>query len=244
MRKIISYIILLLAPSLLWGQNKQEDTIRIVRVTRMYTLTEDYSEMVAVDLDTLLPGFFDYQQFGKSSPFYASPGNYCLPAVEIDFLKRNRVYDQFLYRYLKPYMQHTGNKTFVDTQVPFTEMKFFYGGPRTLAEQSLLVRHSQNIGRKFNIGLNLDATSSNGQYAYQSTTKKAFTLHSSYLGERYQAFGAFSLNNFTMMENGGIIFPDSGEDGIDDPSFLADLGSRDVPVNLGRLNNALTPGKE
>ncbi|MEZ5000799.1 MAG: putative porin, partial [Bacteroidales bacterium] len=160
--------------------------------------------------------------------------------LELDFFKRNDDPDQYLYGNLKPYMHHTGNKTFIETQVPFTELKFTFGGPRTVAEQSLGVRHSQNVNRYLNVGLDLDIVNSLGQYIYQSTDNRAFTLHSSYLGPRYRVFAAWSLNNMKRDENGGIVFEGSETTGVDDPSFLATYDTRDVPVNLGRLNSAVS----
>lgn len=216
----------------------QRDTISEVRITRIYTLSEDYSEIVPLELDTLLNGFIDYRAGEKITPFYADQGNYGQPALEIDFFSRNREYDHFLYSNLKPYMHHTGNKRFIDTQVPFTDLRFFFGGPRALAEQSLKVRHSQNVNRNLNLGLNLEVLNSLGQYSYQTADSRAFTLHTSYLGKRYRAFAAWSLNNITRMENGGIIYEGSEETGVNDPSFLANYDTRDVPVNLGRLNSA------
>jgi hypothetical protein len=204
----------------------------------MYTLSSDYAETVAVDFDTVITGFQEYRKIDKITPFYASLGNYGLPLLELDFFKRNSVYDHQVYQFLKPYMHHTGNKTFIDTQVPFTEAKFTFGGPRTLAEQYLGLRHSQNVNRFLNVGLDLDIINSLGQYSYQSTDNRSFTLHSSYLGPKYKLYAAWSSNNMTRKENGGVIYEDSDITGVDNPSFLADYDTRDVAVNLGRLNSA------
>lgn len=235
MKRYCLYILFVLLSSVMQGQG---DTIGPVHITRMYALSDDYSEVVKVDFDTLIGGFQEYRLADKLTPLYNSLGNYGLPLQEIDFFRRNSNPDQYLYRFLGPYMHHTGNSIFIDTQVPFTELRFNFGGPRSLAEQTLSVRHSQNVNRYLNIGLDLDVVNSLGQYSYQSTDNKAFTFHSSYLGTRYRAFAAWSLNNHTRLENGGIIFEDAEVTGIDDPSFLEGYDTRDVPVNLGRLSSA------
>lgn len=218
----------------------QTDTLAEKKVTRMYSLTPGYTEIEPVVIDTLITGFQEYKDIEKRTPFYTSLGNYGLPVLETDFFKRNRGFDHYPYRYVKPYMHHTSNNTFIDTQVPFTELKFFFGGPRNVAEQILGVRHSQNVNRNLNVGLNLDVINSLGQYSYQSAENKSFTLHTSWLGQRYRLFGAWSLNNMTRLENGGVAFENLTDDGSGDPSFLAGYDSRDVPVNLGRLNAAGT----
>lgn len=218
----------------------QVDTLKGKRSTRMFTLSPGYTEIVSVTMDTLITGFQEYKSIEKITPFYTSLGNYGLPVLETDFFKRNRDFDHYPYRYVKPYMHHTANNTFIDTQVPFTELRFFFAGPRNVAEQILGVRHSQNVNRNFNLGLNLDVISSLGQYSYQKAENKSFTLHTSYLGQRYRLFGAWSLNNITRLENGGVAFENLTDDGSGDPSFLADYDTRDVPVNLDRLNSAGT----
>jgi hypothetical protein len=218
----------------------QNDTVAEKRVTRMYSLSRGFTEMVPVDMDTVITGFQEYRVTDRITPFNTTLGNYGLPVIETDFFRRNRDFDHYPYRYIKPYMHHTGNNTFIDTQVPFTELKFFFGGPRTVAEQFLGVRHSQNVNRKLNIGLNLDIINSLGQYSYQSADNRSFTLHTSYLGDRYNLFGAWSINNITRMENGGVSLEEGGSTGTGDLSFLEGFDTRDVPVNLGRLNSAGT----
>lgn len=216
----------------------QNDTVALKRVTRMFSLTEGYTEMVPVEIDTLITGFQEYRQTDRLTPFNTTLGNYGLPLLETDFFRRNRDFDHYPYRHMKPYMHHSGNNTFIDTQVPFTELKFFFGGPRNVAEQLLGVRHSQNINHRLNIGLNLDIINSLGQYSYQTADIKSFTLHTSYLGERYRLFGAWSINNMTRLENGGVSTEDAGGAGNGDLSFLEGFDTRDVPTNLGRLNSA------
>jgi hypothetical protein len=218
----------------------QNDTVAEKRVARMFSLSGGYTEVVPVDMDTLITGFQEYRVTDRVTPFYTTLGNYGLPLLETDFFRRNRDFDHYPYRHIKPYMHHTGNNTFIDTRVPFTELKFFFGGPRNVAEQFLGVRHSQNVNRKLNLGLNLDIINSLGQYSYQTADNRSFTLHTSYLGERYNLFGAWSINNITRMENGGVSPEEGGGSGTGDLSFLEGYDTRDVPVNLGRLNSAGT----
>ena len=218
----------------------QSDTLKGKKVTRMFTLSPGFTEIMPVEIDTFITGFQQYKNIEKLTPFYISLGNNGLPVLETDFFKRNRDFDHFPYRFVKPYMHHTANNTFIDTQVPFTELKFFFGGPRNVAEQVLGIRHSQNVNQNFNVGLNLDVINSLGQYSYQKAENKSFTLHTSYLGKRYQLLGAWSLNNMTRLENGGVAFENMTDSGSGDPSFLAGYDTRDVPVNLDRLNSAGT----
>ncbi len=206
----------------------QQDSTGIIRITRQYSLSEDYTQIVPMDIDTALSGFQEYRILDKQSPFYSSLGNYGLPIEEFDFFRRVYNPDEFIYRNYKAYMSHTGNKVYIDTQVPFTELFWTYGGGRAEAEQTFNVRHSQNINRYLNVGLDLKIINSLGQYGYQATDDRQFTLHSSYLGKKYRFFGSWTLNNFKGGENGGL----------SDLSQLGTIATRDLPTNLGGLNNA------
>lgn len=206
----------------------QQDSASVVRITKLYRLSDDYTQRVPVPMDTMLTGFQVHKVPDRVSTFYSSLGNYGLPIEELDFFRRSFQQDEFIYRYYKPYMSHLANKVYVDTQVPFTELVYSYGGARTEAEQALKVRHSQNINRFLNFGLDLTAINSLGQYSYQASDAKSFTIHTSYLGKKYNLFGSWTMNNFTGAENGGI----------SDLSQLDVLATRDLPTNLGGLNNA------
>jgi len=206
----------------------QRDTTVVKRKTRQYTLSEDYTDTIAHAMDTMLTDFQFKKVINKHTPFYSSLGNYGLPILELDFFKRNTDPDRFLYRHYLPYMHTTGNKVFIDTQIPFSEIVFTYGGDRTDAEQTFSVRHSQNVNQYLNFGLDLDIIYSLGQYAYQSSDDRSFTLHSSYLGEKYRMFAAWSMNSFSGLENGGL----------SDETQLGSVDTRDLPTYLGGLSNA------
>ncbi|MBS0009783.1 MAG: putative porin, partial [Bacteroidales bacterium] len=196
--------------------------------TRQFKLNETYTELVYIPLDTLVNAFHRFKKTEDISPFFQTLGNYGLPYVETDYFDRPLDPEIYIYRHLRYLMHHAGNKRYVDTQVPFTELQWTYGGERQVAEQTLGVRHSQNVNPFLNIGLDLDIIYSLGQYNYQKADNRAFTLHGSYLKTKYKAFVSWSINNLTAYENGGIA----------DLEALPQYDTRDVPVKLGGLNAA------
>lgn len=204
------------------------DTATIKRMSKQYALSEDYTDTIGIAMDTMLSDFQFKKVLDKHTPFYSNLGNYGLPILELDFFKRTIDPDRFIYRHYLPYMHSTANKVFVDTQVPFSEIIFTYGGGRNDAEQIFSVRHSQNVNQYLNFGLDLDIINSLGQYAYQSTDDRSFTMHSSYFGKKYKVFGAWTLNNFTGLENGGL----------SDETQVGSLDNQDLPTYLGGLSNA------
>jgi hypothetical protein len=203
------------------------DTIKPV-VKREWTLSRDYSEEITVPVDTTFSLFHRYRIADKYSPFNASLGNYGLPTYQMNFFDRITNPDMYLYDYYYPFMHLIDNPVFMNTQIPFTELIFNYSGPSDRSEQTFRIRHSQNINKFFNIGLIYDIVFSLGQYNYQKSENKTFTLYSSYSGVKYKFYIAGSINNITSDENGGV----------KDISLLGTGDTRDLEVNLGGLNKS------
>jgi len=231
MNRALIYITLLSVSLNAFAQKGKipEKADSVTHVTRQFKLDETFTEIIDVALDTLVNTFHRYKKTEEISPFFQNLGNYGLPYIEVDFFDRPVDPEYFIYRHLRYFMHHAGNKMYVDTHVPFTELKWTYGGERNLAEQTLGVRHSQNVTPFFNIGLDLDIIYSLGQYIYQKSDNRVFTLHASYLGNKYKALASWSINNLNAYENGGVA----------DPTILDQYETRDVPVNLGGLNEAI-----
>ncbi|MDT8400699.1 MAG: putative porin [Bacteroidales bacterium] len=230
MKRTLIYILLLIVSLNAFAQKGRipEKTDSVTHITRQYKLNETYTEIIDVPLDTLVDAFHRYKITEDISPFFQRLGNYGLAFVETDFFDRPVDPENFIYRHLGYYMHHAANKIYIDTQVPFTELQWTYGGERKVAEQTFGVRHAQNVNPFLNLGLDLNIIYSLGQYHYQKSDNKAFTLHGSYLKDKYKAFASWSINKLIAYENGGIA----------DPSVLDQYDTRDVPVNLGGLNEA------
>jgi hypothetical protein len=136
--------------------------------------------------------------------------------------------DKYLYKSFYPFMYTPDKPVFMNTQVPYTELMWTFGGKRETAEQTFRVRHSQNINRFFNFGLIYDIIFNLGQYSYQRADDKTATLYSSYTGNNYKLYASVGLNNITNFENGGA-------------KNVNDLGkgnTQSIQVNLGADNNA------
>lgn len=224
--KRYSLILLCLCCSyILHGQ--QQDTVKHRTITQ-WKLSSDLTEEVPIPFDTVFSLFNRYRLADRYSPINATLGNYGLPFYQISFFDRVSDPDKFLYSYYYPLMYQPERYVFMNTQVPFTEAVWTYGGARETAEQTFRVRHSRNVNRFLNFGLVYDIVYNLGQYSYQRAEDKDFTFYGSYRGNRYKAYFAAGLNNITSFENGGI----------SDPSQLSTLDTRDVAVKLGGLDKA------
>ena len=218
-------LILLSLSSVLSGQ--QQDSVK-PRILKQWNLSSDFTEEVNVSIDTVFSLFNHYRLADKYSPFNATLGNYGLPFYQLNFFDRVTDPDKFLYSYYYPLMYQPERYIFMNTQVPFTELVWTYGGPREVAEQTFRVWHSQNVNRYFNFGLIYDIVYSLGQYTFQRSEDKDFTFYTSYRGDKYKLYFAVGMNNLLGNQNGGV----------EDVTTLQNLDTRQVAVNLGGINKA------
>ena len=197
MKRVI-FFILILATSIVLSAQKQDTTKHIVK--RKWMLSTDFSEEITIPVDTVFSLFHRHKLTDKFSPFNAYPGNYGLPLYQMNFFDRITDPDMYLYSYYYPFMHLPGNKTFMNTQLPFTELVFTYAGPSDRADQTFRIQHSQNVNRRLNIGLIYDIVYCLGQYSYQRSENKTFSLYSSYSGDRYKFYIGAGINNITSVE--------------------------------------------
>jgi Putative porin len=240
MIRYISIILLLVFSSGVYAQKQnyftrgsstqKTDSLKKPRILKEWTLSADYSEEVNLPIDTVFSLSNRFKIADKYSPVNASLGNYGLPFYQLSFFDRITDPDKFLYDSYYPLMHLPSNALFMNTQVPFTELDWSFAGPRETSEQTFRVRHSQNVNRFFNFGLIYDIVFSLGQYNYQRAEDKTFTLYSSYTGVKYKVYFAAGINNLVTRENGGIT----------KDADLNQANTRDVPVNLGGLNAAVS----
>jgi hypothetical protein len=225
MVKYVSIVLLFLISSGSYGQ--KQDTLK-PRILKQVSLSADFSEEVTIPFDTVFSLFNRFRIADRYSPVNATLGNYGLPFYQINFFDRITDPDKFLYNTYFPLMYVPDKTIFMNTQVPFTELVWTFAGPRETSEQTFRVRHSQNVNRFLNFGLIYDIIYSLGQYNYQRSEDKDFTLYSSYTGFKYKMYFSAGLNSMKSFENGGIT----------DKNELNKANPRDVPVNLGGLNKA------
>jgi hypothetical protein len=227
MLKNIIFILILAIPSVSAAQ--KQDTIRPV-LKKQWSLSSDYTEEITVPVDTAFSLFHRHKLADKFSPFNVSLGNYGLPMYQINFFERSINPELFLKGGYFPFMHLPENALFMNTQMPFSELIFTYGGKSDRSDQTFRVRHSQNVNRFLNFGLIYDIIYSLGQYSYQRSEDKTFTLFSSYTGEKYKLYTAVGINNIISVENGGI----------KNKSQMSILDTRDVEVNMGGVNESKT----
>ena len=181
MFRIISITSLLIISFAVFAQDA--DSVKAKTGVKQWNLSPDFSEEVNIPFDTLFSLFNRYRLTDKKSPYNAYLGNYGLPLYQINFFDRITDPDKFLYSPYYSFMHTSDNAVFMNTKTPFTDFAWSYGAPRETSEQTLRLRHSQNVNRFFNFGLIFDVVYSLGQLNYQRAENKNFTFFTSYTGD-------------------------------------------------------------
>jgi hypothetical protein len=220
--------LLLIIPFCLLSKGSPFINDSIDNVIYSWQLTNNLTEIFPVPIDTNLRFFQIFNPNFKKIPFNAYLGNLGSPSLSLFYFQKIETASLFFLKYYEPYLFLPENQKYFNTKTPFTNVGYTTAGNKTNIEQTLKLTHSQNINKYFNAGLLFDLISSNGQYAQQKTSKKSFSFFSSYIKDNYSVHGSFTLNNISDSENGGIA----------DEEDLGNMDTQDIPVNLGKLNEA------
>jgi len=200
------------------------------RVLKQWKLSGDFTDEIPVVFDTLFSLFNRYRIADLHTPVNSMLGSYGLPYYSISYFDRITDPDRFLYANHYGFMHMDDNAMFMNLQLPFTELKWVLSGERDLAEQTFRIKHSQNINRKLNFGVIYDIIYNLGMYSAQRAEDKTFSFYTSYTGSVYKLYIAAGINGLFSQENGGITSKEELDIDI--------TNTRDIPVNLGTLNNA------
>lgn len=228
MKKILFSFRILLLVTITNASQLLPDTLQ----KRIYAwqLNDDFYQISPIDLDTTLKKFQVYKPDYKLYPLHSNMGNLALASLPDRFIDRNYKDRVFFIRYYLPFLHYPDNQIYINTKIPFTELKYTTGGQKKVIEQSLRVLHSQNINDKLNAGVDFKLFGSEGQYVNQKSSIKALTVFTSYTSNRYTLHANFNINNIFIDENGGMV---NDED-------LGNMETLDIPVNLGTLNSAVS----
>ncbi|MFR9165225.1 MAG: putative porin [Dysgonomonas sp.] len=141
------------------------------------------------------------------------------------------------------YYKKAEEHPFLNTTQPYSNIFYQTGGGRMNKEERLKGEMSLNLGKKINVGFDIDYIYSRGFYAYLSNKQVTYDIYGSYISDKYQLHAFFSNNYYNNSENGGI----ADDRFITDPtnpdiqSQLAEgSGSKDIPTKTESLWNRLS----
>lgn len=219
----------------------QNDTIKS-EVIYSWKLNPSSLNMQAVDVDTVLDNFQNYNLLLKNKYTLNYLGNLGSSAQQHAYFKRSENKTGFVFS--EPYaiyFHNPKNQKYYNTKRQYTELSYTSAGKKNESEQTLGVLHTQNVNEKLNFGIDYDMISSEGRYQNQQIRQNDITLFSSYIGDRYNFHGNFTLNRLKAQENGGIdslkyLGDDDYKNRRNIPVKLEDVSSQVYSTNLYLVN--------
>lgn len=198
----------------------------------VWTVDNKFGDIKPAEVDTLSHMFMNSIFTTGMRGEYNSTGNLGAPRIARIFINRPTDNAQFIFT--QPYdffIKRIDEYQFTNTLSPFTNLTYNNAGDRTNGEDHLTAKYAINAGKKFGAGFKFDYLYGRGYYQNQSTSHFNYSMHASYLGERYQAHLLLSTNHQKVTENGGI----TNDDYIVHPeAFNEQFRTSEIPVNLDK----------
>lgn len=228
MKKIFSFILLLLSAAPLWAQydmgdynsmspdgtitqrNRQVKTDslgtdkEIPQGIHVWTIDSRFGDRIAATPDTLSHMFMNSGFTTGMHSEYNTTGNLGAPRQARIFIDRKES-NNFLF--VNPYdyvVTPVDQFLFTNTLSPLTNISYNNCGDRTNGEDHFKTKFAVNAGKRLGVGFLFDYLYGRGYYNAQSTSHLKFALYGSYIGDRYQAHFLFNTLHEKVTENGGI----------------------------------------
>lgn len=200
----------------------------------VWTIDKLFGERTLVPRDTVHHLFMNQTFTTGMHGEYNTTGNIGAPRINRIFMDRKRS-QQFMFA--EPYdffLTPVSELRFTNTLSPITNLYFTSCGDRTDGEDHLKASFATNINKQAGFGFRFNYIYGRGYYQNQSTSLFDYTMWASYLGERYQAHLAFSIDHMKNTENGGI----TDDNYITHPESITDsYTTLEIPVNLSSTWN-------
>lgn len=180
-----------------------------IKVPNIYAwkITSRLGERIFIPRDTLVQNFHQNMSVDGKSVAMGYLGNIGSPAQSKIFFERP---ESSRFIFLDPmylWRKNPEDHYFLNTKVPYSNVKYQSGGGGQSAENRLLTELSMNMGKKLNVGFDFDYVYSRGFYKSLSNKQVSYDFYASYIGDKYKMHAFFHNNNFTNIENGGIANP-------------------------------------
>jgi len=202
--------------------SQEPDTTETTKI-RAWTLT-DLGLRDSVAMDTSL---FDSHQYNPGAG-QINLGHLASPMLHHLYHQRKQHPFLFLTPY-QAYLKSDQRTRYINTRYPFTFLKYGSSTEKNY-EDRLVVRHSQNVNEKLNVGLDLDLSASNKFYEDDRSLNGRFiNIFGSYQTEPWSLYANVNINTINIQETGGI---SNRIDFEEDPKPI-------IPANLQDAKNVI-----
>lgn len=205
------------------------DHKKVPRGMYVWTVDQRFGDRTKVDKDTVQHLFMNTGFTSGMYGEYNTTGNVGSPRINRIFTDRLPNSQYLFTQPLDYFLTPISELRFTNTFSPITNVSFYSCGDRTDGEDHLKVMFASNVNKQIGLGFKFNYIYGRGYYQNQSSSLFDYTMWSSYIGDRYQAHLAFSIDHMKNTENGGI----TDDNYITHPeSFKDNYTSLEIPVNL------------
>ncbi|MDR0682561.1 MAG: putative porin [Dysgonamonadaceae bacterium] len=169
-----------------------------------WNITERTGEIIPVRPDTFLTDYFNRTNVEGMGISVAYLGNLGLPTESRIFFERD---DRSQFMFSDPYRAYAktpGNFDFLNTKIPYSNISYQRAGDRAVREERLQALLAFNVGKKINIGFDVDYLYARGFYTSQAAKHMEWVCFGNYISDRHQLHLFFNPSDYTNAENGGI----------------------------------------
>ncbi|MDR0542526.1 MAG: putative porin, partial [Dysgonamonadaceae bacterium] len=195
-----------------------------------WQITERTGEIISARPDTFLTDYFNRTNAEGLGVAVAYLGNLGLPMESRVFFERADR-SQFMFNdVFAGYMKSPGKFNFVNTKIPHSNVAYQRAGSRQLMEERLQAFLTANIGKKLNLGIEVDYLYARGYYQSQSAKHLEWVFFGNYLSDRHQIHLFINPKDYTNAENGGVV----NDNDITHPTNQSSsTTTRDIQTRLG-----------
>lgn len=196
-----------------------------VRTWQMPTLSA-VADTIAFD-DTLMLNYHDLDIQQRYSLSNVTNGNVLVSPIESRVVQdRLRTIDDPFAWSLTPYVITPQQQRYFNSTTPYSSVAYKKGFVNGHEENDLSFLFTGNIGRKLNLGVEMEYLNSVGHYANTAGKLYRGSLWGSYDGDHYSMHGAFGWSQLSSYDNGGL-------QNIED--LRSSLKPEDLPVRLNAM---------
>lgn len=195
-----------------------------------WRITERTGEIIAAQPDTALTDYFNRTNVEGLGLSVANMGNLGLATESRIFTERaDRSEFMFLDSYYA-YKQTPGKFNFINTKIPYSNISYQTAGSRVNKEERLLALLALNIGKKLNVGFDVDYLYARGYYQYQSAKHLEWVFFANYINDRHKLHLFVNPFDYTNAENGGV----TNDNYISHPDYIdnREFNSDEIPTNI------------
>ncbi|MDR1610112.1 MAG: putative porin, partial [Candidatus Symbiothrix sp.] len=181
-----------------------------------WTITPQTGEMIPAIPDTILTDYFNRTNVEGMGVSVAYLGNLGLPMESRVFFERE---DRSEFMFFDPfwaYAKRPDKFQFINTKVPYTNVSYQTAGSRQSKEERLQALLTVNLGKKLNLGFEVDYLYARGYYNSQAAKHTDWVFFGNYLSDRHRLHLFINPSTYANAENGGL----DNDDWISHPDLM------------------------